>query len=241
MRYSRFLLSRQFHFHVPVRNMMEATRKQPLLLNHIAGNTLTVFQFSFTVNNLRMWFDFQPPPSLRLKGVEGQQVEGGWGRNVDADVCCRFSVSLTQSWQPMTNKTFIILHGIYDLSNDLFRLFVKNNKMFMGNRWAGAIKRKTAGYLPGRNRPLNQSYPWSFGRTLVGFAGSWIPEKLWTQSLSVLKDQARNVALYTKICQKWKKQGEQKLNCQYFHVICLVSRGSVFALMFEFLVIIFFN
>lgn len=75
-----------------------AATKRRLILNNIAGNTLTVFQFSFAVNNLRMWFDFHSAPSLWLEGggLRGSRRGGGWrGRNVDADIRCHVSVLLT--------------------------------------------------------------------------------------------------------------------------------------------------
>lgn len=73
-----------------------AARKRRLILNNIAGNTLTVFQFSFAVNNLRMWFDFHSAPSLQLEGAARQQSEGWRGRNVDVDVRCHVSVLLAR-------------------------------------------------------------------------------------------------------------------------------------------------
>lgn len=72
--------------HIGMGNMMwKHTESIQLILNNMAGNNVTVFQFNFIVNNLQFDFDFLPSMLLEIEMGAALAWRGGWlvdqGRN----------------------------------------------------------------------------------------------------------------------------------------------------------------
>lgn len=65
--------------HIGMRYDVEAPGERSLILNNMAGNNVTVFQFNFIVNNLHIWFDFYSLLSLWLEIEAGTGVAWRWG------------------------------------------------------------------------------------------------------------------------------------------------------------------
>lgn len=65
--------------------MWKHTESIPLILNNMAGNNVTVFQFNFIVNNLQFDFYFLPSMLLEIEMGAALAWRGGWlvdqGRN----------------------------------------------------------------------------------------------------------------------------------------------------------------